>query len=108
LITTSLFLHHFNDDELDLLLAAAALRCDRFFACEPSRSRLALAGSHLIGAIGANAVTRQDAVLSVHAGFRGDEISARWPHAGSRWRTRESAAGLFSHCFSAERGEAAQ
>ena len=103
LITTSLFLHHFEGSELDLLLAAAASRCDRFFACEPSRSRLALAGSHLVGAIGANAVTREDAVLSVHAGFRDREISARWPQAGGGWRLRESAAGLFSHTFSASR-----
>lgn len=103
LISTTLFLHHFNRAELDMLLAAVASRSDRFFACEPSRSWLALAGSHLVGAIGANAVTRTDAVLSVHAGFRGREISARWPQAGGHWHLRESAAGLFSHCFSADR-----
>jgi hypothetical protein len=107
LITTTLFLHHFDGGELDLLLAAAASRSDRFFACEPRRSWLALAGSHLVGAIGANAVTRGDAVLSVHAGFRREEISARWPHAGGHWQMRESAAGLFSHCFSARRSGAA-
>jgi hypothetical protein len=103
LITTSLFLHHFEGPELDHLLAAACARCDRFFACEPSRSWRALAGSHLVGAIGANAVTREDAVLSVHAGFRRDEISVRWPGAGGPWQVREGAAGLFSHCFSARR-----
>ena len=108
LITTSLFLHHFEDAELDLLLAAVAARCDRFHACEPGRSWLALAGSHLVGAIGANAVTRADAVLSVRAGFRHDEISARWPRAGVDWQLRESAAGLFSHCFSAHRSGAAR
>ena len=108
LITTTLFLHHFDRGELDLLLAAAASRSDRFFACEPSRSWRALAGSHLVGALGANGVTREDAVLSVHAGFRGVEISTRWPQAGSRWQMRELAAGLFSHCFSAWRAEAGQ
>jgi len=107
LITTSLFLHHFEGAELDRLLGAVAARCDRFFACEPSRSWLALAGSHLVGAIGANAVTRQDAVLSVHAGFRRDEISARWPQTGGHWLTSEGAAGLFSHCFSAQRSAGA-
>lgn len=107
LITTSLFLHHFEGAELDLLLAAASARCSRFFACEPSRSWLALAGSHLVGAIGANAVTRHDAVLSVHAGFRNEEISARWPQAGGPWQIREFTAGLFSHCFSAQRSGAA-
>lgn len=103
LITTTLFLHHFADAELEALLAAAARRCDRFFACEPRRSWAALAGSHLVGAIGANAVTRHDAVLSVRAGFRCSEISARWPQAGGEWRLREAASGLFSHGFSAQR-----
>jgi hypothetical protein len=106
LVTTTLFLHHFDGGELSALLAAAAACADRFFACEPSRSWRALVGSHLVGAIGANAVTRGDAVLSVRAGFRGDEISAQWPHADGVWQLRESAAGPFSHCFSAERRRA--
>jgi len=103
LILTTLFLHHFEPDALGPLLAAVAARSDRFLACEPHRSGLALLGSHLIGAIGANAVTRQDAVLSVHAGFRGNEISALWPLNAGTWRLREAGAGLFSHCFSAQR-----
>ena len=103
LITTALFLHHFQGRELDLLLGAAASRAERFFACEPRRTWLALVGSHLVGAIGANAVTREDAVLSVHAGFRDQELSAHWPRSCPRWQTQESAAGLFSHCFSAQR-----
>jgi hypothetical protein len=103
LITANLFLHHFDGAELDLLLAAAAARCDSFFACEPRRSRLALVGSQLVGALGANAVTREDAVLSVQAGFRDRELSARWPQAGGGWRLQESAAGFFGHGFSAQR-----
>jgi len=103
LITTALFLHHFEGEPLGRLLAAVAARCDRFFACEPRRYPLALLGSHLIGALGANAVTRADAVLSVHAGLAGDEIGARWPPGAAGWHTRESDAGLFSHCFSAWR-----
>ena len=107
LITTTLFLHHFDAGDLDRVLCAAAARCDRFFACEPSRSWLAVAGSHLVGAIGANSVTREDAVLSVRAGFRSGEISALWPRSGHQWQTRDCAAGLFSHCFSAQRRGAA-
>ncbi len=107
LISTTLFLHHFEGDQLGLLLAAVASRADHFFACEPKRSWLPLAGSHLVGALGANAVTRQDAVLSVHAGFRDHEITAHWRPAAATWRTREFGAGLFSHCFSAQRTETA-
>ena len=106
LITTSLFLHHFEGAQLDTVLAAVATRALRFFACEPRRVWRALAGSHLVGAMGANAVTRADAVLSVRAGFRAQEITARWPGTGTgtgTWQCKEYPAGLFSHCFSARR-----
>ena len=103
LIVANLFMHHFEGAQLASLLAAIARRCDCFFACEPRRAWLALAGSHLVGAIGANAVTRQDAVLSVHAGFRDHELSALWPGRAADWVVREYSAGLFSHCFRAER-----
>ena len=102
-IATSLFLHHFEGAALDALLAAVAARTDRFVAYEPRRDRLALAGSRLVGALGANAVTRGDAVLSVHAGFRNDELSARWPDAGAGWRLDESRAGPFGHRLDARR-----
>ena len=102
-IVANLFLHHFEGAQLAALLAAIAARCDRFFACEPHRAWLALAGSHLVGAIGANAVTRQDAVLSVHAGFRSNELTALWPGRTAEWKLQEYPAGLFSHCFRAER-----
>ena len=104
-IVANLFLHHFEGAPLGGLLASIASRTDRFFACEPRRDWLALAGSHLVGAIGANAVTREDAVLSVHAGFRGDELSQAWPAHGVEWQLQEYSAGLFSHCFRAERLE---
>jgi hypothetical protein len=100
-IVTNLFLHHFAAAALRTLLTGVAARCERFLACEPHRSTLALAGSHLLGAIGANRVTRHDAVLSVRAGFRDHEISDHWPDRG--WQLEEHAAGLFSHLFVAWR-----
>ena len=102
-IVASLFLHHFEGPALATLLAAIESRARRFLACEPRRARLALAGSHLVGAMGANAVTRKDAVLSVHAGFRDQELSALWVGDRAFWTVYESPAGLFSHCFLAER-----
>ena len=102
LIVANLFLHHFMPTPLITLLGAIAVRCENFVACEPRRSRLAWAGSHLVGALGANAVTRQDAVLSVHAGFSGQELSALWP-AAPGWALQEGQAGWFSHCFVASR-----
>ncbi|MEO8411176.1 MAG: hypothetical protein ABI478_11440 [Propionivibrio sp.] len=111
LIVANLFLHHFSSVELSRLLPAIAARSERVVACEPRRARLALVGSHLLGAIGAGAVTREDAVLSVHAGFRGEELSTLWrtqcaAKGGEKdagWRLAEYPAGLFSHCFVAER-----
>ena len=102
-IVVNLFLHHFEGAQLDALLGAIAARTNSFLACEPRRGMLALAGSHLIGVIGANAVTREDAVLSVHAGFRQGEMSALWPPGGAGWTLKDYSAGLFSHCFSALR-----
>ena len=104
LIVANLFVHHFAVGPLASLLQAISVRCDRFVACEPRRDRLALAGSHLVALIGANAVTRNDAVLSVHAGFAGNELSDAWPEAGrADWFLREFRAGPFSHCFCAVR-----
>lgn len=102
LIVANLFLHHFEGPQLIGLLRTIADRSNQFLAYEPRRAWLPLVGSHLIGALGTNAVTRNDAVLSVHAGFRGNELSALWPDVGDKWAVQEYAAGLFCHCFRAE------
>jgi hypothetical protein len=101
-IFANLFIHHFSDQPLMRLLAGVEQRCRVFFCCEPRRSALALGGSHLIGLLGAGAVTRKDAVSSVHAGFRGHELSELWPNK-SAWVLHEASAGLFSHGFLAIR-----
>jgi hypothetical protein len=101
LIVTNLFLHHFRGLELQALLGAVAVSSSRFCACEPRRSWLALAAARMVGLIGANAVTRVDAVRSVRAGFTGREISALWPGHQGDWHLQEYPAGLFSHCFRA-------
>jgi SAM-dependent methyltransferase len=101
-VVATLFLHHFDDDALALLLARVAQRSRALVAIEPRRSRLALSASRLVALLGASAVTRADAVTSVRAGFCGRELSARWP-LRSGWRLQESAAGAFSHVFIATR-----
>ncbi len=101
-LIANLFLHHFTDSELRGLLAQAAGEARVFAALEPRRSRLPLAASKLVGLIGCNAVTRHDAVVSVRAGFTGDDLSRLWTARG--WELRETRAGLFSHLFMAQRG----
>lgn len=102
LVVATLFLHHFQTDALAGMLQGIAARSRIFFCFEPRRSTLALAGSHLVALLGAGAVTREDAVLSVHAGFRGQELTTLWPDHDN-WRLREYPAGLFGHAFLAVR-----
>jgi hypothetical protein len=104
-VLANLFVHHFGPAELARLLAGVAARTRVFLCCEPRRTRLSLAGSHLIGLIGAGPVTRQDAVASVHAGFRNRELSEHWPDPQD-WILDDYPAGLFSHAFLAMRREA--
>lgn len=101
LVTANLFVHHFAGEELVRLLAAVHRLGRQFVATEPRRGGLALAGSSLLGLIGANSVTRHDAMASVRAGFAGRELSAAWP--GSI--VVERAVGPFTHVFSARGAE---
>ena len=101
-VIANLFLHHFEPPRLAEMLALVSRKARAFIACEPRRSRVALAGAKALGLVGCNDVTRHDAVVSVRAGFGDREITALWPsHAG--WSVREGRRGLFSHCFTAVR-----
>jgi hypothetical protein len=97
----NLFLHHFTDSQLVPLLAAASGQTRHFIACEPLRSRTALAGASLLGAIGCNEVTTHDGKVSVRAGFQGRELSQLWP-GDPGWVLKERRAGPFSHLFVAQ------
>jgi hypothetical protein len=101
-VMANLFLHHFEDWQLKRLLKEAARQAPLFVACEPRRGRMPLLLSAMTWAIGANKVTRHDAVASVRAGFRGQELSALWPEP-DQWRLHEWAASPLSHCFVAVR-----
>ncbi len=99
----NLFLHHFDGPQLAALLQGVACRTNALIACEPRRSDVARIGSRLIAVLGANAVTREDAVKSVTAGFTRRELSCAWLGAPGDWVTSEYAAWPFSHCFLAAR-----
>ncbi len=101
-IVANLFLHHFETPRLAELLSLLARRTRVLIACEPERSGRALLGSHVVGLVGCNDVTRHDAVVSVRAGFKDQELSGIWP-AGAAWKLREYAHGLFGHCLVAVR-----
>ena len=101
LCMTNLFLHHFDDSKLPVLMRAIAMNCDAFVACEPHRHAFAVLGSALIGILGTNRVTREDAAISVAAGFTREELTAIWPNADGRWSCEEYTALPFTHCFTA-------
>jgi SAM-dependent methyltransferase len=107
LCLASLFLHHFDDASLRILLRAIANKSNAFVACEPRRGALGRFGSRLVGILGTNEVTRQDAVKSVAAGFAGRELTAAWSSAGiAAWDLNEFRALPFTHCFTAIRAGA--
>jgi len=100
IVTANLFLHHLDEAALTRLLALVAARAKGFAACEPRRSGFALLGAHMVGVLGANDVTRHDAVVSVRAGFHNSDLSALWPQNGG-WTLGEHAAFPFTHVFAA-------
>jgi|SRR5271166_4507706 len=102
----NLFLHHFDAGDLGVLLRAVAAASDAFVACEPRRSGFARFGSRLVAFLGANEVTREDAVKSVAAGFAGRELSSAWAPAAGEWIVEEFLAMPFTHCFAAVRPSA--
>jgi len=101
-MATNLFLHHFEAEALQRLLAEIARSAALLVACEPRRARSALLASHLVRAIGCSEITRQDAVTSVRAGFTGNELSRLWPEP-HRWELHEGFSFPFTHGFVARR-----
>jgi hypothetical protein len=100
IVTANLFLHHLDEMALTRLLAGIAARARTFVACEPRRGRFALLGARLVGMLGANEVTRHDAVVSVRAGFQGCDLSHLWPQTGL-WHLSENSVLPFTHVFRA-------
>ena len=100
IVTANLFLHHLDEAALTRLLMTIAAHARAFVACEPRRGHFALMGARLVGMLGANDVTRHDAVVSVRAGFLGHDLSVLWPQ-GANWFLQESSVLPFTHVFKA-------
>jgi hypothetical protein len=100
IVTANLFLHHLQDGELMRLLDLVTERASSFVACEPRRSAFAVLGARLVFALGANDVSRHDALASVRAGFAGRELSALWPRSAD-WKIEERGVFPFTHLFAA-------
>ncbi len=101
-VLANLFLHHFKREELANLLALIATEARLFIAVEPRRAAWPLICSQMLWVIGCHAVTGHDAVVSVRAGFDGQELTRLWPDPAN-WQLTERPAGAFSHLFIAHR-----
>jgi hypothetical protein len=101
-VVANLFLHHFDDQRLTELFHLVSRRTRCFIAIEPYRGCWPLLCSRLLWVIGCNGITRHDAVVSVRAGFSGNELSALWPDKKD-WHLTEQRAGAFSHFFIARK-----
>ena len=94
----NLLLHHFRDHEIQALFGGIQKRSRSIAACEPRRTRRSLLASHCVGLLGCNEVTRNDAVISVRAGFKENDLTTLWPRS-RQWTIQERPMGLFSHYF---------
>jgi 2-polyprenyl-3-methyl-5-hydroxy-6-metoxy-1,4-benzoquinol methylase len=104
LVICNLFLHHFREPELKMILAKVSRSTNFFVVCEPRRTKVAVLATRLLWIIGCNQVTRHDAQISVQAGFADHELSALWP-TKSGWNLIEKPGGLASHIFGARRAD---
>jgi hypothetical protein len=97
-IFANLFLHHFEPVQLLKLFELIASRTKVFIACEPRRCKTALIGGYLLLYATCSSVTRNDGIISIRAGFRGQELSQLWPNARD-WKLVETEKSIASHMF---------
>ena len=75
IIIANLFLHHFNGDELRVIGEAMRSSASMIIACEPARRNYHLAQGALLAALADfNRVTCHDMLVSIRAGFLGNEL----------------------------------
>jgi hypothetical protein len=75
-IVTSLLLHQFSREELRRLGAKIPASCRMIFAVEPARYRFPLWLGHILAwTVQMHPVTIHDMILSIHAGFRKNELA---------------------------------
>lgn len=85
IVVSNLTLHHLDDARLRELGGKLRAGPRVVLACEPARSRRVLWGARILGVTGIGRVTRHDAVASVAAGFRADELPQLLQLGASEW-----------------------
>jgi hypothetical protein len=88
-VVANLLLHQFTESQLRLFARALPPSCTTLVAVEPLRSKaVLLLGRTIAWITRASAVTVHDMVLSLHAGFRNDELAQALNLEG--WTARAS------------------
>ena len=102
IVVCNLFLHHFDESALSLI-GAAASRARVIIACEPARRTLHIVQGALLAALADfGHVTGNDMLVSIRAGFSGDELPAAMRLQGS-WQHHTSSTLLGAYRWTATR-----
>jgi len=99
MVVANLFLHHLDERQLRRL-GGMLHECRMIFACEPCRrERHVWQGRVLFPVL--NRVTRHDMIVSIRAGFRGDELAAALgpEYAGREFIREETCFGAYRAGF---------
>lgn len=82
----NLIFHHLSDAELGEFGRTLRRHARVIVACEPGRSRASQIAFRIFGTLlGASRVTHHDAIVSIRAGFRGQELAEKLGLSSSEW-----------------------
>lgn len=102
IIVANLFLHQFHNHQLEVLGRRLPVSCRMLIACEPARRWVhSLQGRLLSLLTGLSQVTHHDMLVSIRAGFTGNELMSALRLQG--WRTATSSTTLGAYRFAAWR-----
>ena len=100
-LVANLVLHHFDDAELHRL-GELLPACHTILACEPCRRERHVWQGRLLFPF-LHRVTRHDMIVSIRAGFRGEELSEAMGLDSGQWRSNASETWLGAYRFVAIR-----
>jgi len=105
-VVGSLILHQFADDEIKRIADRWLPSANHLIFCEPSRRNHCIAGARLSRLIGMHPISVRDAVTSIRAGFREDELTQLLGISRNEWQIHVEESFLGAYRFHAVRRSA--
>lgn len=102
-VVGSLILHQFSDDGIKRIADRWLPNCRHLIFTEPARKSRFIAGARLSRLIGMHPISVRDAVTSIHAGFRRDELTHILGLSPSEWQIHVEESILGAYRFHAAR-----